>query len=348
MGEVRGGLRSKSAGGRATTVTFVARAAVAVVILAGACAKRSLSTDSAAGIAGLGGSAGGPIGDAAGQGGQAPAGAGGDGQGGQAPTGTAGAGQGGVGGPDAGGPDGAAGRSIPAGILASLAITDATIDEASGADLFDLARQIGYARGYAVCVCTPGAPAWTPDGLDQCALAETTFNALLPPMEARCILDRSRSIPGFDDYLRCRIKVVRASGQYEASCVTGMNLIPPPPVPACTAPDSTQNLLYGNTCQAAFYCADGTFAMTGRCDYKLDCADGADERGCGFILCGDKVVDPTDACTATVCSASFTPPICVPGDPSGFDCGDGTKTSSLLACDGTNDCANGRDEALCF
>ena len=124
--------------------------------------------------------------------------------------------------------------------------------------------------------------------------------------------------------------------------------IPPPPGRTCTAPESTQNLLLGFTCQAAFYCADGTFAMTGHCDYKLDCADGADERGCGHFLCGDKLVGMLDVCDPNQCSASFTSSICVPGDPFGFACGDGTTINIQLACNGTNDCANGRDEAYCF
>jgi hypothetical protein len=251
--------------------------------------------------------------------------------------------------PDADAAVGDGGRTIPAGILGSLAITDATIDQATGADLFDLARQIGYAQGYAVCTCSaPDGVALTQEWFDSCAPAESGFRALIPPMEARCIYDLSRNVPGFDDYLRCRIKAVRLYGQYAASCVPGMSLIPPPPLPTCTAPDSTQNLLFGLTCEAAFYCADGTFAMTGHCDYKLDCADGADERGCGHLVCGGELIDPSVACDPNDECTAFTPSICVPGDPLGFACGDGTTTDIHLVCDGTNDCANGRDEAVCF
>jgi hypothetical protein len=129
----------------------------------------------------------------------------------------------------------------------------------------------------------------------------------------------------------------------------GTNTRPGPGFNTCTASPTTQNLLAGSGCEQAFYCAGGAGAKATRCDYNVECADGADERGCGEFVCGNMLVDPGSVCDPTVCPAtSFAPPICPSDDPLGFLCGDGTKTHILNVCNGTPDCANGRDEAYCF
>ena len=108
-------------------------------------------------------------------------------------------------------------------------------------------------------------------------------------------------------------------------------------------------LLSQGVCDRAFLCADGTFSIGGRCDFKLDCPDGGDERGCGHLMCGDKLIDPFSACDAASCPATtFTPPLCAPDNPTQFLCGDGTSTSILNVCNGASNCANGRDEQYCF
>jgi hypothetical protein len=305
----------------------------------------------------------------AGSGGPSISGAGGvsiSGAAGQVGTGAGGAspGGGGAGGGGASGIGGGSGGdidldggiaggdgSMPTGVLAPLATTDATLDQATGAQLFDLARNIAYAQGWAECACLiPHSETLSPDALDSCARAEGGFRALFDPNEAHCILDQSRTVSGFDDYLRCRTKGLRGIGRDYAACAMGTDTRPSGSgFNNCTAPPTTQNLLAGSGCERAFYCADGTVAMTGRCDFMIDCPDGADERGCGDFVCGDKLVDPGAVCDPTVCPPdTFSPPICPSDDPLGFLCGDGTKTHVLDVCNGAPDCANGRDEQYCF
>ena len=159
-------------------------------------------------------------------------------------------------------------------------------------------------------------------------------------MQARCIFDWSRELPGFDEFLRCRTKALRESGRDYAECAMGKNTVPEAPgLLACTAPDSVQGLLAGSGCEAAFDCADGTFARQGRCDFKLDCSNGDDERGCGHFICGDKLIDPGLACGGQSCPVTFTPPLCPPDNPLLFLCGDGADTHILNLCNGVKDCA---------
>jgi len=203
-------------------VALVARACLALAIVSVACARKPLSpTDGSSGGGGgqIGGAPdSGPIGGA----GNDAGGAGG----GDGPAGL---------GNDAGGTWGDARAdqehldgATRASILAPLAATDTTIDQATGAALFDLAMGIGYAHGYAMCTCMIEnlLPA---DALDGCARAETAFTALFEPMQARCIFDRSRELPGFDEYLRCRAKLVREVGRDYAECAMGKNTRPDVP-----------------------------------------------------------------------------------------------------------------------
>ena len=299
-------------------VSLVARTCLALAIVSTACGRVPLSpADAAAGSVPVGGAPdSGQIGGAGNDAGLA----GGDGRADQEHL------------------DGA----TRANILAPLAATDTMIDQAAGAALFELAKGIGYARGYAMCTCLadPPLPA---EGLDSCSRAEAGLYALFQPMQARCIFDLSRELPGFDDYLRCRTKQFRESGRDYAECAMGTDtrtdgsrLLP------CGASDSVQELLLGHGCEAAFYCTDGTFTQKGRCDFTLDCSDGADERGCGHFVCGDKLIDPGGACDTRYCPVA--PPFCLPNDPSHILCGDGTETHILNLCNGSNDCVNGRDE----
>jgi len=295
-----------------------ARACLAIAIVAGACnGRKPLPGEGMVAGGGAGGSVGGsPIGGVTGNGGV-----------------------------DAGG---AAGGGDPdrARTLAPLATDDATIDQASGAALFDLARAIGYAEGYAQCSCF--IPTSSVEELDGCSIEESGFRALFQPMPARCILQLSRNLPGFDEYVRCRIKMIRTYGKAWAECAMGKDTRPDINVLACTASDDVMALLTGSTCWNAFFCADGTFAMHGRCDFVADCPDLADERGCGHFICGDKLIDPASACDLRVCSATFTPPLCDPHKPEQVLCGDGSAIYAGALCNGTKECPDGRDEEMCF
>ena len=234
-----------------------------------------------------------------------------------------------------------------ASILAPLAATDTTIDQATGAELFKLALGIGYAYGYAMCTCLLDI-ALSAEAIDGCARAEAVFTALLHPMQARCILDRSREVPGFDEYLRCRTKLVRDVAPGYVECAMGTSTIPPPIPGPCDASDSVKSLLGGAGCEAAFYCADGRFTQKGRCDFTFDCSDRADERGCGHFICGEKLIDPELACIPEYCPDTFTLPLCLPNNPLLFLCGDGTGTPIANLCNGVKNCLDGRDEAYCF
>jgi suppressor of tumorigenicity protein 14 len=256
--------------------------------------------------------------------------------------------------PGAGGAGGAASSDA----LAALAIDDQTIDGASGAALLDLARAIGHAKGLAICEClppnmNPPNPPLSGDALEQCAQAESNALPLFDPAQALCVLEQSQAIPGFDEFLRCRLKGTREVGLSFAPCAegkaTGQVLDAGLSNPVCdiTPPPGAVELL-ADACSRAFLCNDGTLTMTGRCDAKLDCPDGADEHGCRELTCGDTIVNYQFVCDPQSCPASFTPPICVPGDLSRFLCGDGTDVSILVVCDGTKDCANGRDEQYCL
>ncbi len=178
------------------------------------------------------------------------------------------------------------GGSGAAGLLGALATDDATIDQATGAGLLDLAGSIGLARGQAVCTCTlPGRDAAVSgDALEQCAEGESISPALYDPAQARCVQEQSRAIPGFDAYVQCRTKLLRDNGRAYAGCADGMpsfavvadaascDATPPPGAVDLLKPDGT--------CSHAFTCADGTFVPTGRCDGHVDCPDGADEQFC--------------------------------------------------------------------
>jgi hypothetical protein len=191
----------------------------------------------------------------------------------------------------------------------------------------------------------------TVEELDSCSIEESGFRMLFQPMPARCILQLSRDVPGFEEYVRCRIKLVREYGRGWAECAKDMGIPTRPDAGAaasCTASDDVVTLLLGLNCMSAFYCADGTLAMHGRCDFVADCPDLADERGCGHFICGDKLIDPFLACDPSTCSATFTPPLCVPGRIERALCGDGTVTTTNALCNGTNECPDGRDEEFCF
>jgi hypothetical protein len=231
--------------------------------------------------------------------------------------------------------------------LAPLGTDDATLDQASGAELLELAIDIGYAHGYALCTCRAALP--FPDSeLGRCAEAESGFETFLEPARARCLLERSRSVPDFDELLRCRARLLRARGRNMALCPDDVAPgLGPEPVPTCEEPVELEELLNGGHCYNAFVCDDDTLLQDARCDRELDCPDGEDERGCGSIMCGDVLLDRFDACDSVPCQ-TIDAPLCTLEGGARVFCDDGEDLPLDKLCDGAEDCATGRDERYCF
>jgi len=247
------------------------------------------------------------------------------------------------------GADNAAGGTDPVDpILAPLAIDDATIDAASGEELFEIARSVGLARGCAVCACVlTGRPC---DELVPCAEEESGLRDLFEETTGRCIFELSREIAGFDEFLRCRLKKVRDVGLSDLGCDPEL----PPPPRECPPPPGAEELLVGGRCARAYYCADDTFTLDGHCDARPDCSDWGDERGCSefgsrdTFVCGEEMWAADQVCVSSECAQTTDPPLCDPSRPDRFLCGDGTDVFFLSVCDVTIDCATGADENYCL
>lgn len=239
------------------------------------------------------------------------------------------------------------GGAAPETILAPLATDDATIDAKSGAELLELAMNIGYAEGYAQCTCLPKEPV---ADLDGCARAESRFELLFEPAVARCVVEQGREVAGFDELLRCKAKSTRSLGRHYANCPDGTDTKGAGPEPPynCSAADDVWQLASGSPCRDAFSCDDGTFLHAGHCDFHRDCPDSSDERGCGDFVCGDQLLSPWDACNPDACSVDFSPPLCSGAEPLRAQCGDGTEVSVGQLCNQVQDCSTGRDEQYCF
>jgi hypothetical protein len=239
------------------------------------------------------------------------------------------------------------GSGARAEALEPLGTDDATLDQASGAELLELAIDIGYAHGYALCTCRP-ALLFPDSELGRCAEAESGFDRFMDPARARCLLESSSSVPDFDEQLRCRARVLRARGRNMALCPDdappGMG---PEPVPTCEETIELDELLNGGQCLNAFICDDDTLLEDARCDRELECPDGEDERGCGNIICGDVLLDSFDACDSVPCQA-IDAPLCTLEGGARLFCGDGEDRPLDELCDGAEDCATGRDERYCF
>lgn len=248
----------------------------------------------------------------------------------------------------AGEPSDAAGRGGEgAAILAPLDTSDATLDATSGAELLKLALQIGYARGWAMCTCLSGHPL-SAESLQGCAEEESTYRWLYQqPGPSECLLDKAKSVPGFEERLRCRTRSLRAEAKVYAACAQGTETRPLGVSFDCGQNERADMMIGGSECYNAFLCGDGARFDTGHCDLKVDCEDGADERGCSNVLCGDKLVDRFNACNPEYCDV-FDPPLCEVEPLLRVFCGDGQHVSFDQLCDGKDDCATGRDEQYCF
>jgi hypothetical protein len=180
---------------------------------------------------------------------------GGGASGGDAPAGSSSGGATGGGGalPAGGGGTGGVGGLPPGNarereLLDPLSTDDATIYEASGRGLIELAQSLGLARGYALCRCVL-SPTTVPEDVEElvssCARDESgPFGRVGSEAQMQCLLDGSRDSPHFDEYTRCHARQWRATGlRWLETCVApGMAQ---PPGMVCDDPgDAVSILLY--------------------------------------------------------------------------------------------------------
>ncbi len=246
-------------------------------------------------------------------------------------------------------PGGAGGKGGEPSVLAPLDTDDATLDQARGAELIELALRIGYAHGYALCSCASPFPI-AEEQLPACAEAESRFPRLFDSAVRQCVIERASEVPGFVDALRCPLRNLRSFGRNFAACPQGQDTrgAGSEPISTCATDEATQRLINAEGCESAFWCDDGTLIHEGRCDQTRDCDDSSDERGCGDVQCGDELVDRYEACVPELCGA-FEPPLCTSSDGRfSVLCGDGTTLGVDKLCDGRQDCATGRDEQYCL
>jgi hypothetical protein len=243
---------------------------------------------------------------------------------------------------------GGSGGAGPDDILAPLATDDATLDEASRAELIELGLAIGYAHGHALCTCIAPFPVSDVD-LPDCARGEMGFSdRLLDPAVRQCVLEKASALPGFDDTLRCRVRSLRAAGRIYAECAQGPETRPLGPLADCSEEAAAVSLMNGAGCTRAFSCGDGELLDDARCDLSIDCGDGEDERGCGEVWCGDRLIERIEACIPESCDR-FDPPLCETREGvASVICGDDELVTFDKLCDGAEDCASGRDEEYCF
>jgi hypothetical protein len=238
-------------------------------------------------------------------------------------------------------------------ILAPLATDDATVDATSGAELIALARAVGTARGYAMCRCarSPSMPPEDIEDMLDCALEENGFRELTRPDEARCIEEGMATVPGAEEYLRCRVKWIRDDGPAWVSTCTNPD---DSRVPGAYCTPSPEAKTFFDECQFSLYCDDGTQIEGIRCDTTLDCSDQSDELACFEIVgrdwfwCDPELVDPRGICRYSTCGLEKTPPVCDPIRPDVYLCDDGGEVSVDLVCDRARNCDDGSDERYCF
>jgi hypothetical protein len=237
-------------------------------------------------------------------------------------------------------------------ILAPLATSDGAIDGANGDELFELARAIGLANGYALCRCglSPSMPpADIEDVLRTCA-SVAAVGFLLDPDESRCLEDGAADVPGFFDHLRCWSKSTRDHAFHWARRCTEPEFEVPPAFPCEPSPEVDE---FKNACRLTIYCADDTPIQGFRCDQRFDCSDQSDEHGCfesggyDWFWCDPELVYPPDLCRAGTCGLEKEPPVCDPMQPDSYLCDDRSVVSSNVVCDRNFDCPDNSDERYC-
>jgi hypothetical protein len=280
--------------------------------------------------------------------------------GGRSDVGGTGSGGAEAGGTGSGARTGGGGESATVPSHQILTIDEADIENASGDQLLDLAGVIGDARGYAMCDCysTKNPGEFTQEGLEACAEAETGLLTLSgQESEQRCVRDLSRELPGFDDFLRCQLQVLRLQAIEYLECSDGPFGIGTDSLPCQDEDPMGADALLTISCRGAFYCDDGVLQKNVRCDGYGNCPSLDDERDCrsvsiaNYVRCGDslELVRGIDLCIDSSCAEAQEAGFCGDGaslSSGSFLCSDGSWLDPVRICDGASDCASGEDELI--
>jgi hypothetical protein len=246
-------------------------------------------------------------------------------------------------------------------LLQPLFEDDSTIESASGDALIELAKQVGLARGYALCRCaiSPDQAPESSTDLIACAREESgQLGRTLNQDTARCLSEALAADPALEPALRCDLRWAMSDGRewlrvcWEPRPDGTVGSKPVADNPNCPRTEELSTVVL--TCGFVIYCTDGTRVEGSRCNGTFECNDGLDEHACfevrgrDMIQCGDHVEDPSIVCRSGACADSEFARWCDPLRPDRLLCGDGTDVSGDVVCDRVDDCAERTDERYCL
>jgi Low-density lipoprotein receptor domain class A len=241
--------------------------------------------------------------------------------------------------------------------LQPLWTPSASIEQATGSELIELALDVGLARGLANCLCN-GSQAKTPEFFNSCAPAETwLYFSVDAATQKKCLAEGLNEVPGVDDLLRCESYQSQKSGFYELGQCLGEDAAREaaarPAVECEPLPAAREFVQFCS--HLVHYCADGTRVKGYRCDAQVDCEDSSDEFNCfevdghDIVDCGDYLIQNRALCLLALgpCLLADGTSVCNFETPQ-FRCKDGVEIPTDLVCDRKEDCADGTDEQLCL